>query len=331
MDYYSLPVSIKELVSGFKPPSTPPSIFIAYDFKDSDSEKLFADLRSALAHSQRDATIVVHNGRVDPGDSWAVVVRERIGRSRLLIADLSQNSVEVYFECGLAWGVGRTLCPVVRSEDRKALLPQWLRDLQIANYRAETGFEEILKVIRRIASEKNVKQRNRCEVAIPGKIAILSENNEIIAGQNSLVRAACGQYGMEFFASVRLDAAQLSVDLPRDIADASLLIINIHGNFSEADLFGIFCAGAVLSHPSSGESRKKLLKQVIIVSHGTNPAHIKIFPEAAKRIRNVKIVAPSDLVHEIHSFGESYRRWVDIQSNPSKGAQSVAKPRLSHG
>lgn len=243
-----------------------------------------------------------------------------------MIADLSLNSVEVYFECGLSWGLGRSLCPVVRSDDRRQFLPKWLLDLQVVNYGSDSGMQELLQRIRKVGTEKNSKSRNRCESAVPGKIAIVSSATDQITHQNAIIKAACGIYGMSYTQSEAFSDRELAVELPRSIADASLLIINIQGDFSEADLFGIFCTGAILSHPSSGIDTKKLLKQVLIVTHGASPESIKIFPDSAKRIRNVKIISPNALTKEVHSFGVNYRKWVLLQATATKGSQDAKKP-----
>lgn len=327
MQYYSLDTSIKDLVKAHRGAPAPPRVFVAYDFKDQDSEKFFADLRSALSHSQRDAAVELLNGRVGPGESWAVEVRDRIAKSRLVIADVSLNSLEVYFECGLAWGHGKTLCPVVRTSDRMVHVPNWLRDIQVVDYSKELKLDELLAKIRQSCADKPPRQRNRCEIAIPGKIEIVAMDAATLERQNAAVKAVCGQYGMEYTPSSQLTDKELSTELPVSISSASLLIINIDGKFSDSDLFGVFCTGAILSHPSSGVSSKKLLKQVRVVTHGKTAKLIKIFPDAAKRIPNVKIIEPKALDEELHAFGVSYRRWVALQSQDDKERSDAAKTR----
>lgn len=310
MEYYPLPLTIGDLDTGFRPTQSPVSIFVAYDFKEPESEKFFADLRSRLAHSPRDAAIDVTNGRVDPAQTWAVEVRERISRSRVTIADLSLRSVEVYFECGLAWGLGRVLCPVVRDQSRREHVPKWMHDLQIVDYSTTEGMNALVTMVRRLASERARRARDRTESAVPGKVSLLAYEQEKCNAQNELIKSACGVFGMDFVASPCLGRDDLSVDLPRDVADASLLVANLGPAITDENLFSIFAAGAVLANPSSGVSGRNLIKQVVFVANDISPSSVKIFPESAKSLRkNAKIIGPSQLTTELHSFGASYQRW----------------------
>jgi hypothetical protein len=309
LEYTILPVTIPELLGGFRPPPQAPVFFAAYDFNDPVGERFVTDLRSAVAHSQRDAPIQILDGKVTSGKNWASEVRDRISRSKGLLADLTFNSLEVYFECGLAWGLGRNFYPLVSSADRRELLPRWLLGLQVGEYLTPPGFEGVVALLRELADMRIPRARNRCESAVPGKISILTRDNTILENQSIIVKSVCSRYGMSSFDSALLDLTRATVEVPLNIADSSLLIVNIEGNYSDSDRFSAFCVGAILSHPSSGVHTRKLLKRVLVVMPDDSSLSLKIFPDSAKQIKNVKIIHKSALNHELAIFGQAFKDW----------------------
>lgn len=322
-EYTILPITIPELLGGFRPPPQPPVFFAAYDFDDPDSEKFVTDLRSTVAHSQRDAPIRILDGRVATGQNWASEVRDRISRSKALLADLTLNSLEVYFECGLAWGLGRNFHPLVSATERRTLLPQWLLGLQIGEYGTASGFNSIVSLLRELADARVPRARNRCESAVPGKISILTRDQEILSAQTVLVQSACARFGMSPFESTVLDLTRTAVEVPQHVADSSLLIVNIEGNYSDADRFAAFCVGAILSHPSSGVHTRKLLKRVLVVVPDEAPLVLKIFPESAKQIKNVRMIRRPALVQELVTFGQAFKEWKLAQVKSHKDVSNA--------
>lgn len=313
-EYTILPVTIPDLLGGFRPAPQPPSFFIAYEFNDPVGQEFVTELRSAIAHSQRDAPIQILDGRVASGKNWATEVRDRVLRSKALLADLSLNSLEVYFECGLAWGLGKSFHPFVSTSDRRAFLPKWLLSIQVGEYGTPEGFNSVVSLLRELADTRQVRARNRCESANPGKISILTRNSEILNDQLEIVKSVSGRFGMPFFENEALDLNRIAVGVPESIVDSSLLIVNIEGNGSESDRFSAFCVGAILSHPSSGVHKRKLLKKVLVVIPDNAPLFLKIFPDSAKNIKNVQIIRKDSLLGELVTFGQSYKDWRNAQN-----------------
>jgi len=327
LEYSVLPITISDLLGGFRPPPQPPVFFAAYDFNDPIGERFVADLRSAVAHSQRDAPIQILDGRVAAGKNWASEVRDRITRSKALLADLTLNSLEVYFECGLAWGLGRNFHPLVAEGDRRGLLPQWLLGLQVGEYGSPAGFNSVVSLLRELADSRVPRARNRCESAVPGKISILTRDSALLLAQASHVQSACAKFGMPSFDSALLDLTRTAVEVPPSVADSSLLIVNIEGDYSDADRFAAFCVGAILSHPSSGVHTRKLLKRVLVLLPDDAPPTLKIFPDSARQIKNVRVIRRSSLMQELVMFGQTFRDWRAAQFKSQKDAPNASSKR----
>lgn len=92
----------------------------------------------------------------------------------------------------------------------------------------------------------------------------------------------------------------------RAAARASLLVGVLAGKPS--DFFVHFAAGAMLSTPTSGESKQHLSKRVLLVVPNA-PLHETLTPASARKVREVSVITPDVLQKELYNYGQRYKGW----------------------
>jgi hypothetical protein len=118
--------------------------------------------------------VLVHDGRVAPGEEWAKEIRKRIKNSRLVVADVTGPSKEVLFEVGFA--ANKAVIQVAESVDHREALPRWMTSVQTAVY-SGTGIATLsAEVLRLISSRERVAVLKRPD-CVPGVVVWLSGDN----------------------------------------------------------------------------------------------------------------------------------------------------------
>src|SRR5207249_8089711 len=111
------------------PAAQKPAIFCAYRMTSPQSLQMRHDLESRLDAA---TNVFVLDGRVADGEPWASTIRDRIKRSRLVVADVSGPSREVLFELGFARN--KALVTIVETDQHRERLPRWLPSFQMSAY-----------------------------------------------------------------------------------------------------------------------------------------------------------------------------------------------------
>ncbi len=115
-------------------PMKPPTLFIAFRLKSSESVRFRDELEKAIHAHPNLREFRVVDGRTHAGASWAPEVRSRIVGSRLVIGDVTGMKPDVLFELGFAYGLGKPTIPAGSMETRPSSLPTWLTSIQIGSY-----------------------------------------------------------------------------------------------------------------------------------------------------------------------------------------------------
>jgi hypothetical protein len=75
-----------------------------------------------------------------------------------------------------------------------------------------------------------------------------------------------------------------------------------------SDFFVHFAAGAVLSAPTSGESKQHLSKRVLLVVPNAQASET-LTPASARKVREVSVITPDLLQKELYEYGQRYKSW----------------------
>jgi hypothetical protein len=148
-------------------------VFIAYRMSDPVSQRMRASLAQSI--QEIDSEIIVLDGKVPQGAPWANEVRKRIGRSQLVIIDVTGPSREVMFELGFA--SNKPFIPIVHHQEDRDSLPAWLTAFQISAF-AETGLPllaaEVVTVLHTDLPKPTVYRR---PPAVPGDVIWLEDSS----------------------------------------------------------------------------------------------------------------------------------------------------------
>jgi hypothetical protein len=309
VNYYVIEITRQDLVGGGGRPSPRPAVFVAYDFDSPQSEKFRLDLEADIRRTSALATIDILDGHSFVGEYWPKEVRRNLKRAKLTIADLSVLNRDVLFECGFAWGLGRPILPVAFAPESHTRMPSWFTDIQFGHYSTVEGKDHILNSL-----AHHLKKQSRSKGRVGGRVKGNPCAVAIIGGELldpsviDRVRAACNQYGMDVPCEIR-DASSLeSVESHQvdETVQASLFVGLLNGGTS--DTFLHFAAGAILSAPTSGGSKARLQKLVLLVVPDETDK-LSMTPTSARKVKEVRVVTPQQLHNELVGYGQRYENW----------------------
>lgn len=285
-----------------------PKLFVAYRFDTKESKQFRQRLEVDIKNSDSLANVKVTDGHVETGESWPSEIRRRIKAARLVVADVTTLSPEVLFECGFAWGLNKTIMPVVEDSESASQLPSWLTELQITDFSTSKGRLQILdSVAKNISRTRFGRQRKPPPQPIPGKLIWLCGDTEFENyrdhAQQTATRHKLGMVTEERPHSI--DEAKES--LINEVSQASLMVACL--NNSSSDPFIHFVTGVIVSKPTAGAAKRKLGRRVILAV----PESISVddvISDSARRCGNtVKVVACRQLNAELMSYGKMYKRY----------------------
>jgi len=308
-DYCVVEVTHDVLVGGGARSPRRPAIFVAYDFDSPESKQFKLDLESAIHQTAALATIEVLDGHSFVGEYWPTKVRSNLKKAKLTIADLSVLNQEVLFECGFAWGLGRPILPVASTPAGHTRMPSWFTDIQFGHYSSTEGIGHILDSIAyhlRLRGQRGARQFRRIE-GNPRGVALIgcSVNGDSL---REMVNTACAQYGMDAPYVIDDVSSLESIESSQvhEAVEASLFIGVLSGGSS--DPFIHFAAGAVLSTPTSGESKARLPKRVLLVVPN-DQARETMTPTSARKVKEVTVITRTQIHSELFNYGHRYENW----------------------
>lgn len=122
-------------------------IFLSYASEDSGRAN---ELRNELA--KKPNVFVFSSDRISAGENWRSKIKKALSESDYFLVLLSPTSVEsrwVQFELGVAWGLNKSIIPIVTSPDVVGRIPLDLADLPILEMKQLERPEAIGEIIDR--------------------------------------------------------------------------------------------------------------------------------------------------------------------------------------
>jgi hypothetical protein len=313
VDYFVYEIDSDEIIGSGPRKLSKEAIFVAYSFKSQSSCDFRVTLEQNIGRSPSLSYFDVLDGRVDVGKSWPTEIRNRLKRSRVIVADLTSLSPEVLFECGLAWGLGKPILPVTERPELLSTLPRWLTDLQVGHFSSDIGWEELLNSLSHHIEETTQKHRRApSSGANPRSIVLLKTKNSIYDMEQQ-VRQTSSRFGMDLVDDENtIDALEnISSDLASRVAHCSLLVAPLQNYPS--DSFIHFACGVIVSKPTAGASSRRLNRRILLVV--ANETESNCLPaDMARRVSDtIKIVTHNILAKELTNYGQLFQRWFKRQ------------------
>jgi len=298
-------ITIKENVVLQRPggPRKPPSIFVAYRVKSTESQKFRAELAAAMHSHPFLSQLKIHivDGRVAAGGYWADEIRKRIRQARLVVGDVNGVKPDVVFELGFAYGLGKPIVPAVPEGTAPSELPSWLTAIQLGHYGTSKGIRELVSDVVSHLAEPQAPRVPRPPQPNPAVIVWL------------------GQYGWnhhtieQFEAAVRSQGLRPEILSPRPTdeglirraASATLLVAALDG--TETDAFMHFVSGAVVAVPKAGYGT--LPRRILVVVEPSQDPSDLVADSLRRCHATARVLQPSEVRTEVNSFLQHYQEW----------------------
>ena len=316
MDYFIYHLKNGELTGGGPRSRTRMAVFIAFSFSLQFSSNFRINLEQRIHQTPLLYGVDVFDGKVAVGKHWPSEIRERLGKSRVVIADLTTMSPEVLFECGFGWGLGKPILPVTSNNTEYQTMPRWLTEWQVGHFSSDEGMCELLNSLGQHIADLSRGRRNavrtRSAGADPRSVVLLKGqfDSAEIEGQ---VRQIAARNGMIVYEGDTLVSSLESTksELAQQIAGCSLLVAPLTNQPS--DSFMHFASGVVTSVPTAGASKCKLARRVLLVVNGETEFE-KLPSDSGRRASDtVKVVTMHRLTHELMQYGEQFKQWLRKQ------------------
>jgi len=297
---------------------TPVSVFCAYRMRRPRSvEFLDALTREVRRHpALASAGIAVTNGKTDPGERWAKVIRKRIKSAKAVVADVTGMRPDVVFEIGFAYGCSTPIIPVVEDHAARDGIPFWLTDMQVAAFGEPKGLSAVTNRLIKILRDPRGARSGPPKPA-PSIVVWLRPRDWNLHALDQ-ARGVCNHEGLPLEVYDYPDDPPLAVPL-RDVQDvsieetiakaarANLLIVNLDGGRGD-DLMH-FVAGAVAATPKTGDAGAA--RRVLVVQKPGMPEN-SLVADSLSRVSEVVRRTPQGHLHqEIQKFAASYAQWAN--------------------
>lgn len=283
--------------------SDPVHVFAAYPF-DTHGPNLREWLVSRFGAIHRLRGVQVDDGRVELGAFWPDEVRDRIRDCGLLVLDLSLPGKELFFEYGFAHGAHRPVLPVVTRDIHRNQLPDWMQSVRVAVLDDQNDENKLIDLIGEIVSQE--RHPSRGSTAVPGRVAfrLFGSNDAWLPRFES---AALGS-GLEVDRSVprRKDRSHES---PRGgpYVHSSLALLELTGG--PEDHFANYVAGRFVAQPHAGESRERLVRQVVLCAE--DAARAAEWAAASARFASdvVQVVSFDEVPPTLREYGVRWKAY----------------------
>ncbi len=311
--YTTYDLKLGEIVSEPRNPGPPHAeVFVAFRFNDPASKRFREEIEIRCGGSQALQGVHFTDGHVLLSESWAGKIRERVGRARFVLADVTDLSPEVLFECGFGWGLGRRILPVVQSPSQRERLPRWLTDVQVGHFDDESGWAEIVESVSHFVRKRGpgtVVQR-RPEPR-PG-LALWLRGPDWYEAKFEHFTQACTRCSLEAAVEDPREGVKGSEEsaLTR-VAQTSFLIAPL--DLRPSDSFVHFAAGVVAAKPMAGASKQKLTRRMVkVIRDDIDPS--RLVADSARRCKTTVLVTRAeDLAAEMIGIFGNYSKWLRTQ------------------
>jgi hypothetical protein len=290
-------------------------VFIAYSFNSKTSREFRIKLEQNLRRSTSLCSVEIVDGHTMVGKKWATEVRGRLTKSCVVIADLSELSPEVLFECGFAWGIGKPILPVTENRGLISAMPAWLTDWQVGFFSSQDGWNELVDSLSYHISERaNKRRRTPRSGADPGSIVLLKPHSGLFDFEDQ-VRLTATRYGMDAeYENTFMDGIEETTsELVERVAHCSLLVAPLLHHRS--DSFVHFSCGVVAAAPMAGASSRRLNRRVLLVVESTTGSERLVSNSATRVSQIVRVITPNMLAQELTNYGQLFRRWRERQES----------------
>jgi len=282
-------------------------IFVAYRFVP-ESENFRSGLQRSLETDWGIETS--HGGAINPGLDWSEEIRDRIRKSKLIVADVTDSSREVMFEIGFASNKP-AIYVTARHEDRSRL-PSWLTIRQAVAY-GDDGIEKLSRAIGRYFADKKFPPVMR-RATSPGTAVLLASQAglEWAGSRVSAVEAALGEVGISL--QYRDPDALLNGSDLAKAASCQLVFACIDGTTS--DYLSHYLLGDVAGRPlitsvSPQGSRQHLRRLGVVLSRTKDDFEV-FGAEGLRRVSNEVVFRPEstvDLQRRLLPILRAHRQW----------------------
>ena len=285
-----------------------PSLFVAYSFRDSDSQNFRKRIQHELSRVPSLKNVRVLDGKVPPGESWSPEIRNRLKKSNLVIADFSSINPEVVFECGFATGCDRSIIPVTDKNSRLKILPRWLKSIQVGHFSCDQDWSELIDSLPSYLYSKRKGTRYKTSLAIPGKIITLKNAKGNDTYLHSLEHFSTrNKMDLEIISLKDTSLDAIDDSICDKIASASLFIADLGG--VHTDSFIHFAAGMVVGKPQTGVGKKRLPRRAILVLEDMKQTE-SLIPESARQVKDIiQITSYQQIGNEIDTYGKMFAKW----------------------
>lgn len=309
VDYRVVALSPSEIMSpGFRRRQRP-SVFVAYRFHDRDSVDFRSRLEAMMAHHPSLSHVAIHDGHVQPGVLWADTVRKLIGRSRLVIADLTGPSRDVMFEVGFGYGLRKPIVPVVGSSARLDV-PQWLTSIQAGRYTSDIELNALLAAVDFNVTRAGSHRPPRSPEGVPGLAVWLGRADWAEESWQQFVsNAEAGGLRTEQIGFETRESPDVGADDFELVGSASLLVAVLDG--TARDMFVHFLCGCVMAKPDVGVIAPRLKRRILLLPRPDQRV-ADLVADSAVKCREVKVIRPDRVLTETRQFAAEYRRWAGL-------------------
>jgi hypothetical protein len=279
------------------------TIFIAYRMKIEESRTFRREIQIKVQqHPNLKNNIELTDGKVIGGKDWSKEIRDRIKKSKVMVADVTGMNTEVMFEIGFAFGLKKYIYPVAYDNSVISKFPKWLSRLQLGTFCDNAGLESITIDINSILSDPESHKPPIPKKPVP-TLVVWYRELDWNKTQMEQCRNFCGKHSFKFEIKNNLEYDKEEIDRA---TSAAVLIINMDG--TDGDALMHFICGAVVAIPNA-TAAKKLLRQILIIESPIR-GEISFIAESLKRCAdNVTIIKPTDLLKKLNEYATSYNEW----------------------
>ena len=281
-----------------------PAIFVAYRFRSTKSKEFRLSLEERLGRFESFSECRIVDGHTDIGSKWASEIRRRLEQALIVIADLTNLSPDVLFECGFARGLGKSVLPVLENVDSRASLPSWLTEYQVGHFADQKGWEDLITSIAGVLNHGAV-QATPAGSPVPGRCLLLRTGEWL-----DELKPQFSHIAKRFDMTLAADESVSELDdaLLNMASSCSLIVAGLHN--TDEDAFVHFVAGMLASKPTAGAAQRKLKRRIILVVHDDHKETNSVVSESAVRVRSViHVVRSSQLSDALSAYGELYESW----------------------
>jgi hypothetical protein len=292
-------------------PQKPTSIFVAYRMRVDESIGFLNKLKSALRLNTKLHDLVVEDGRVPEGIKWAEKIRERISKTKVVIADVTGVSSEVFFELGFAYGLGKFEIRAVKDKVQISDLPHWIREVQIGHYGDDAGISGLVSSISVHLSDPSFnKGAKPPQPVLP--LAVWLRNTDWNQQAHEQFQVVAERWGLKH---ETYDDGTSEETLIRRAASASLLVVSLDG--TKADALMHYVCGAVAAKPRAGTYNRPLSREIIVLED-PKQAGAALVADSLKRCHHIaRVIQLNQIRGQIEQFGQAYQQWATSSSKSS--------------